>query len=195
MVWDLHGDRKTIVRAGYGIFYAPTSYVLPATVNPLGEIDGFRQIAQVLTTIQLAGPANPMNIYGTLRSQGVVTLPAPTRTITAADLSQFGISIAHDGPRPPLSVLFRSADDFSSSYTQQSSLGVERTIAPLDWLVSANYVFVRGAKIMRARDENLLPAPVSPTLGIRVWSPPFFKDPICFRAMSTSRPAIPSITR
>ena len=58
MVWDLRGDRKTVLRAGYGIFYAPTSYVLPATVNPLGEINGFRQIAQVLTTIQLAGPAN-----------------------------------------------------------------------------------------------------------------------------------------
>ena len=181
MVWDLKGDRKTVLRAGYGIFYAPTSYALPATVNPLGEIDGFRQIAQVLTTIQLAGPANPTNIYGTLRSQGVVTLPAPTRMITAADLSQFGISIAHDGQRPPLSVLFRSVDDFSSSYTQQSTLGVERTIAP-NWLVSANYLFVRGAKIMRARDENLLPAPVSPTLGIRVWSSTdFFKDPFLFQ--------------
>ena len=176
MVWDMKGDRKTVIRAGYGIFYAPTSYVLPATVNPLGEIDGFRQIAQVLTTIQTPGLANPINIYGTLRSQGVVTLPAPTRTITAADLSQFGITIAHDGPRPPLSVLFRSVDDFASSYTQQATLGVDRTIAP-NWLVSANYLFVRGARIIRARDENLLPAPVSPTLGIRVWSLAFFKDP------------------
>ena len=34
---------------------------------------------------------------------------------------------------------------------------------------------------MRARDENLLAAPVSPTLGIRVWSPPFFKDPLLFQ--------------
>jgi hypothetical protein len=175
LVWDLKGDRKTIIRSGYGIFYAPTSYALPATVNPLGEIDGFRQIAQVLATGQLAG-----NIYGTLRSQGVVTLPEPTRTITAADLNQFGISIAHDGPRPPLSVLFRSVDDFASSYTQQSTLGIERIIAP-NWLVSANYLFVRGARIMRARDENLLAAPVSPTLGIRVWSPAFFKDPLLFQ--------------
>jgi Carboxypeptidase regulatory-like domain len=176
LAWDVNGDRKTTVRAGYGIFYAPTSYALPATVVPLGEINGFRQIAQVFTSIQTAGAANAANMYGTLRAQGVITMPTPTRSITEADVSPFGITITHDGPRPSNSVLFRSADDFASSYTQQASLGVERTIAS-DWLVSANYLFVRGAKIMRARDENLLPAPVSPTLGIPVWSTPFFKDP------------------
>jgi len=106
----------------------------------------------------------------------VITLPTPTRMITESDISQFGITISHTGPRSPLSVLFRGADDFVSSYTQQASLGVEHTIGN-DWLVAASYMFVRGAKIMRARDENLLPAPVSPTTGIRVWSAPYFKDP------------------
>jgi len=180
LAWDVRGDRRTIVRAGYGIFYGPTSYVLPATINPLGEINGYRQIAQVLTTLQSPLPVSAPNIYRTLRTQGVITLPVPTRMITEADISQFGITIAHDGPRSPLSVLFRSAEDFASAYTQQASLGLERTIG-LDWVVSANYLFVRGARIMRARDENLLPAPVDPTLGIRVWSPSFFQDPLLFQ--------------
>jgi hypothetical protein len=173
LAWDVNGNRKTIVRSGYGIFYAPTSYALPATINPLGEIGGFRQIAQVLVPTTMGAST----IYQTLRSQGVITLPRPTRMITENDISQFGITISHTGPRPALSVLFRGADDFVSSYTQQASLGVDQTIGN-DWLVSANYLFVRGAKIMRARDENLLSAPVSPTLGIRVWnSPTYFKDP------------------
>jgi hypothetical protein len=180
LTWDVRGDRRTVVRAGYGIFYSPTSYVLPATVNPLGEINGYRQIAQVLTTIQTAGPANAGNVYRTLRTQGVITLPVPTRSITESDISQFGITIAHDGPRPPLSVLFRSADDFASSYTQQTSLGVDRTFGS-NWVISANYLFVRGSRIMRPRDENLIPAPVSPTLGIRVWTTPYFKDPALFQ--------------
>jgi len=182
LTWDVRGDRKTLVRAGYGIFYAPTSYVLPATVNPLGEVNGYRKIAQVLTTLTSlppGNPANPTNIYNSLRAQSVITLPVPTRSITEADISQFGITIAHDGPRPPLSVLFRSADDFASAYTQQTSLGLERTIG-LTWVVSANYLFVRGARIMRARDENLLPAPVSSN-GIRVWSTAFFADPALFQ--------------
>jgi outer membrane receptor protein involved in Fe transport len=174
--WDPKGDRKTTVRGGYGIFYAPTNYALGATVDVLGEFNGHRQIAQVLTTIQTPGISSAPNIFNTLRAQGVITVPTPTRSITEADLSQFGITISHDGPRPPFTVLFRSADDFASSYTQQASLGFEHEFGSR-WLVSANYLFVRGLKIMRARDENLLPAPVSPTLGIRVWSAPYFKDP------------------
>ena len=179
LAWDVKGNHKTILRAGYGIFYAPTSYVLPATVNQLGEIDGFRQIAQVLVILTDPGLTSA-TIYKTLRSQGVITLPNPTRMITEADISQFGITISHTGPLPPRTVLFRSADDFVSSYTQQASLSVEHTIGS-DWLVAANYMFVRGAKIMRARDENLLPAPVSPTLGIRVWDPTYFKNSSLFQ--------------
>ena len=175
--WDPWQDRKTTVRGGYGIFYGPTSYALAASINPLGEIDGFRQIAQVLTTIQTPGAASAPNIFRTLRAQGVIGVPTPARSITEADLTQFGISISHTGPRPPLSVRFSGAEDFASSYTQQASLGVEREVAG-NWLVSANYLFVRGLKIMRARDVNLLPAPLDPVLGIRVWSTPFFKDPL-----------------
>ena len=175
--WDPSGDRKTTVRGGYGIFYAPTNYALVHVANTLGEIDGVRPIAQVLTTIQTPGAASAANIYQTLRAQGVITLPAPTQPITPGHLEQFGITIAHTGPRPPLSVLFRASDDFASAYTQQGSLGVEREITP-DVLISANYLFARGLKILRARDDNMLDAPIDPNLGIRVWNPLFFKDPL-----------------
>ncbi len=175
--WDPSGDRKTTVRGGYGIFYAPTNYALVHVANTLGEIDGVRPIAQVLTTIQTPGAASAANIYQTLRAQGVITLPAPTQPITPGHLEQFGITIAHTGPRPPLSVLFRASDDFASAYSQQGSLGVEREITP-DVLISANYLFSRGLKILRARDDNMLDAPIDPNLGIRVWNPLFFKDPL-----------------
>jgi hypothetical protein len=39
-------------------------------------------------------------------------------------------------------------------------------------------VYVRTLKITRARDTNLLPAPVNPQLGIPVWSAPYFVDPL-----------------
>ena len=61
-------------------------------------------------------------------------------------------------------------------YTQQASFGVERKLRS-DMSVSATYTYVRTLKITRARDRNLLPAPVDPRLGIRVWSTPYFVDP------------------
>lgn len=175
--WDPLGDHRTTIRGAYGIFYAPTIYALANTTAALGEINGHRPIAQVLTTIQTPGPAGAPNIYQTLLRQGVITLPSPTRMISPSDIAQFGITIQHDGPRPPLTVLFKSSRDFASSYAQQASFGIEREITG-DLLVSANYLFARGLKILRARDENLLAAPVNPALGIRVWSTPYFKDPL-----------------
>ena len=50
------------------------------------------------------------------------------------------------------------------------------------FVLNANYLFVNGLRILRARDQNLLPVAVKPELGIRVWSltgrdPQLFRDP------------------
>jgi hypothetical protein len=178
--WDMFGDHRTTMRAGYGIFYAPTNYAIVHVSNALGEVNGKRQIAQVLTTLRTPGAQSAANIYQTLLGQGVVTVPTPTRSITAANLTQFGIAASVD-TKPPLSVLFRNSPDFASAYTQQTSFGIEHTLGK-DFVVDVNYQFVSGLKILRAREQNLLPAPINPALGIRVWSlsvrdPLLFKDP------------------
>ncbi len=198
--WDPSNDKKTTIRGGYGIFFAPTDYQIDYVVNALNEVKGVRQIAQVLTTLNPADPlarSGPINIFQTLRRQGVIGVPTPTRSIAAADLAQFGINISHTGPRPPLTALFKNSADFVNSYAQQASFGVEREIVP-GFSMAASYIFARAAKITRARDDNLLPAPVcqsaatcppppaAPPLGIRYWgatpSNPtgfaFFKQPL-----------------
>jgi hypothetical protein len=178
--WDVLGDHRTTVRGGFGIFYAPSNYAIVQVANALGEIDGKRQIAQVLTSIGTPGPQSSANIYQTLLGQGVITVPVPTRTITQADLAQFGI-VVDVNQRPPLYVRFSASPDYASAYTQQASLGVQHAFGP-DFVVNANYLFVSGLKILRAREKNLLPVPVNPALGIRVWSltsrdPSLFVDP------------------
>jgi hypothetical protein len=145
--------------------------------NALNEIHGSRQIAQVLTTLQTEGPANAGNVFRQLRAQGIVTVPEPTRTIHPEDIEPLGIVVRHDGPLPPLSVLFRGANNLRNSYSQQASFGIERELGP-QWVVEINYQFANTQKIIRARDINLLQAPLDPRLGIRVWSPAFFRDPI-----------------
>jgi hypothetical protein len=175
--WSPGNDRRTTFRGGYGIFYSPLYYFVDWTANALSDLNGHRQIAQVLTTLSVPGAANASNIYRTLRAQGVITLPTPTRSINPGDLEQFGITIAHDGPLPGFSALFRSSDDLVNAYSQHISFGLSHELST-DLLIAANYLSARTLKIIRSRDQNLLPAPIDPNLGIRVWSAPFFKQPL-----------------
>ena len=176
--WDPFNDKKTTVRGGYGIFYAPIYYQIDYVVNALNNLNNRRQIAQVTTTIQTAGPAAAQNIYQTLRRQGVVTLPSPTRAITAADLAQFGIIVSNSGPVPPLTAIFINSPDYVNPYSQQASLAIERELVR-DLSVSIGYTYVRTLKIGRAHDLNPLPtAPINPLLGIKTWAnPAFFQFP------------------
>lgn len=177
--WDVGGGHRTTVRGGFGIFYAPSNYAVAHVVNALGEAGGKRQAAQILTTIGTPGVQSSPNIYRTLVAQGVLTLPAPTQRITAEHLAQFGIVPSLD-QRPPLSVLFSVSPDFASASTKQASLGIQHAWNS-NYVVNANYLFAGGMGILRSRDRNLLPAPVHPDLGIRVWSlterdPQLFRD-------------------
>lgn len=189
--WDPFSDRKTTVRGGYGLFYAPIDFQIDYVVQALNEIGGRRQIAQVLSVLNPAAPtapSGPINIFSTLRAQGVIGIPTPQRPIRAEDLRQFGINISQTGPRPPLTVLFRPAPDYVNGYAQQISFGIEREIAR-NLAFSINYVGVRGFHLTTSRDINLLPAPVNPARGIRDWGAHaanptgvgFFVNPLVFQ--------------
>ncbi len=189
--WDPFDDRKTTIRGGYGLFFSPIDFQIDYVVNALNEINGYRQIAQVLTVLSPTAPTapnGPINIFQTLRRQGVIGVPTPARSIAAEDLRQFGIAVSQRGPRPPLTVLFRNASDYQSPYAQQASFGLERELAE-GLSAAASYVFVRGAKLTRSRDANLLAAPVNPAKGILDWGPTasnptglaFFRDPLLYQ--------------
>lgn len=165
--WDPFKKSKTIIRGGYGIFYAQIPFVIDYVVQSLNEIDGFRQIPQILTTINTAGAQSAVNIFRTLRAQGVIGIPTTTRTITPADLTQFGINISQTGPRNPLTVLFRADPTYKSPRAQQGSIGIEHQIAP-GTSFSVGYVWALTQFITRARDINLRNRPIG-SRGIREW--------------------------
>jgi hypothetical protein len=159
-------DGKTVIRGGYGIYYAAIDYQIDYSVYALGvTAAGFRPIAQVLTTIQTPGAQSAANIFSTLRAKGVIGIPTPGRSITPADLTQFGINISHTGPLPPLSVVFSASPNYRNPQTQQASLGVQRDFGQ-GFNLSASGVYVRGAHLTDAYDNNLLSsAPFDQRIG------------------------------
>ncbi len=189
--WDPFQNAKTTLRGGYGMFFSTVDYQIDYVVNALNEINGFRQIAQVLTTLNAANPLavnGPVNIFTTLRNQGIIGVPTPQRSIRASDLQQFGINVSQTGPRPPLTVLFRADPNYRNPYAHQASLGIDREIAK-GLTASVQYVLVRGVHLTTSLDRNLLPAPVNPLKGVRDWGATadnptgakYFRDPLLFQ--------------
>jgi hypothetical protein len=154
--WDPWNNKETVIRGGYGIYYSPIYVQIP---NVIDTLDGeqIRQVFVPLTGVPglvVPGTTTPVTsalIYQTLLAQGVIG----NREIRESDLRQFGII---PGPNAVNSVKFVGDPDYRNGYTQQASLGIERQLTG-SMAVSADYIFVRGAKLTRSRDINYLPNP------------------------------------
>jgi Carboxypeptidase regulatory-like domain/TonB dependent receptor len=179
--WDPFNDHKTVIRAGYGIFYSPIYAQIPGVVAVLGNVNGSRTIANTLVTILGAPTGNAAHpftssaeIFQTLYLEGfnpanplqnnIIGCGAPPAgqfaCLTPADLKQFGLTVANTGPLPPGTVLFAGQNNYQSPMSQQVSLGIEREIGA-GFSFSANYIYVHTLHLPVAIDTNLLPgAPV-----------------------------------
>jgi hypothetical protein len=191
--WDPLNDHKTVIRAGYGIFYSPIYAQIPGVVQVLGNVNGTRTIANTLVSILGAATGNSAHpftnsaeIFQTLYAEGFnpadplqnniigcgTPPPGQFACLTSADLAQFGLTVANTGPLPPGTVLFAGQSNYKSPMSQQVSLGIDREIGA-GFSVSANYIYVHTLHLPVAIDTNLLPgAPVCPTAGVAACGQP-----------------------
>lgn len=172
LAWDLTGQRKFVVRAGYGLFYLRHQSQIAAAVDTQSG-DSYQQVVVPLSGLPgsrspvTGQPVNSAVIYRTLTAQGVIG----RRAIAAGDLAQFGVV---PGPDFPFRILVTRPVDFVNAWAHQASFEIEHAIGATSIL--AGYNFTRGAHLPRLRDLNVryagtgrvnepVIAPLNPLIG------------------------------
>jgi hypothetical protein len=138
-------DSKTLVRGGYGVYYAQ---ILEAIAFIARVLDGqqIRQVFLPLNGLAAFGiPTTSADVWNRAKQTGALG----TRTLTAADLAALNVQ---PGTTPP--VLFGADQDIVNPYSQQFNLGVDREL-PGAVNLSVNYLGNRGVKLLRSHNVNL----------------------------------------
>ena len=131
--WQPFDNAQTVVRGGYGIFYANTPSILYGTALSNNGIN-----VQTLNFSTTGGAALPVSYPNTLCG-------APQANAGCAPPTGFTSA-------PPTILLF--AKNYQQPYLQQYNLAIERQIAS-DTSVTLAYTGVHGVHVQRTRDINL----------------------------------------
>jgi hypothetical protein len=150
----------TVVRGGYGIYYAP---IFEAVGFIARVLDG-TQISEVLVPLdlrilppELGIAATSAQVWALAKSEGILG----KRVIAASDIAKLGL-------RPGITPAVISTVDKNivNPYSQQGSFGVERAITT-NLSLSANYLVNRGVKVLLGRNTNLRQS------GTNIYGPTF----------------------
>ena len=170
LAWDPAGNSKTVIRAGYGMFY---DHPLLATAFDSVTADGGRSVQLIstggtpsacgLVTKPCAnGLDSPANLNGSSIFQGVLNalpnmfyLPNQQRFDPLASGSLFANQnyLTAGYPLPILPFTLPLSKNFVYAYAHQANLTIEREIAG-SWKFSLGYQWTRGLHLNRPQDVN-----------------------------------------
>jgi len=174
LAWDPAGNGKTVIRAGYGLFY---DHPLLAVAFDSVTADGGRSV-QLLSAggtpsacglvtpdcFLAGGPGtdSPANLNGSSIFQGALNalpsmfyLPQEQRFDPLAQGSIFANQnyLKVGFPLPILPFTLPVAANFKFGYAQQGNLTIEREITS-SWKMSVGYQYTRGIHLNRPVDVN-----------------------------------------
>jgi hypothetical protein len=132
LAWDVKGNGKTAVRAGYSINYVNDEYLVALTGNA-GTNAG---LSQTLT--------NPTALATPVRS-GLPVIPTPAFTVPRTFLDNYNLS--------PTTSFGMADPNLRSPYVQQWTVGIQQEVKG-GFIVEARYVGNHGTKLLRALDFN-----------------------------------------
>jgi hypothetical protein len=121
-------DAKTVVRAGYGIFYA--------------RIPG--------------GLINTLHINNGSYQRNITLNGAVANDLAAGPVFPMRLASLDRTPPPGTVDLAFAASDFRNPYTQQADIGIERELRT-DLALKVSYIWSRGARLFTVRDLNIGP--------------------------------------
>jgi len=174
IAWDPKGDGKTVVRAGYGLFY---DHPLLAVAFDSVTADGGRSVQLIsaggrssacglVPNAGACGPAQdlPTNLNGATIFQGALNTNATPTMYYLPDQQRFNPYpsdslfanqnyLTAGFPLPILPFTLPVMRNFQYGYAQQANLTIERVLVGT-WKMSAGYQWSRGLHLNRPIDVN-----------------------------------------
>ena len=170
LAWDPKGDGRTVVRAGYGLFY---DHPLLAIAFDSVTADGGRSVqllsaggapsaCGLVTAACGGGLDSPANLNGSSIFQGVLNalpsmyyLPNQQRFDPLQTNSLFANQnyLTAGFPLPILPFTLPVASNFQFGYAQQANLTIEHQLSS-SWKISAGYQWTKGLHLNRPIDIN-----------------------------------------
>lgn len=141
--WQPFGDKKTVFRAGSGIFVAPVNFMIPYLTNLLNDTGKY--INQVATTLS----ATNETVLG-LWAMGVANGQLPFGQLNESELAAFGLT---PGPGGNGRVIFDLAANYKNAYTVQASASIARQITQSTSL-ELGYQYYRGVHLPLDQETN-----------------------------------------
>ncbi|HEX9759292.1 MAG TPA: TonB-dependent receptor, partial [Candidatus Acidoferrales bacterium] len=165
IAWDPIGDGKTVVRAGWGLFFDhPLLAIAFNSVTSEGALStqllsGGGAATRTPVAVNPTGALNAGSIFqGVLNTTGLPTLgylPNEQRFDPKLDGSLFANQnfLAAGLPIPLLPFTLHVHRQFDYGYAQQANLTVERSLWN-DYKVGVGYTYTHGLKLNRPRNVN-----------------------------------------
>jgi hypothetical protein len=141
--WDPFGKGRTVVRGGFGTFYAPIGLQILLAATLQNDSGQFLNIPS--RTLQ-----DGLQSSAALWAYGVSLGKLPFMRLSEADVRAFGLTL---GPNQPNRRTVDAADDYNNPYTVQASLGLSQQLGR-DLAFELGFQMYHGVHLPVALETN-----------------------------------------